>query len=133
MGDGLTNSISGEVDWQRQVVPVGPGVKTLTWRYSKDKDTSLGADAGWVDGVTFDPGIWLEFLGGPTNGVCQLMLHGIPGRLYSVLVSTNSPGSGTPANWFPLLPSVLATNLSVPFQDTNSNSRIRFYKLHDAA
>jgi hypothetical protein len=128
-----TNAISGEKDWQRQVVPVAPGLQTLTWRYSKDKDTSLGADAGWVDNVTFEPGIWLELVGGPTNGQCALSLHGVPGRLYSVMVSTNSPASGPPAIWLPLQPSVLATNLSMPFQDTNSNSRLRFYKLHDAA
>jgi hypothetical protein len=130
---GQAYHISGELDWQRQVFPVPQGSQTLIWRYYKDQNTSIGADAGWVDGVTFEPGIWLELIGGPTNGQTALLLHGVPGRTYSVMVSTNSPASGPPAIWAPLQPSVLATNLSMPFQDTNSNSRLRFYKLHDSA
>jgi hypothetical protein len=133
IGPGYTNSISGEIGWQQQVIPVPPGFQTLTWRYSKDRNTSTGADAGWLDQVAFEPGIWLELVGGPTNGQCALSLHGIPGRLYTVQVSTNLVGSGFATNWFPLQPTIVATNLSVPFQDTNSNSRMRFYRLHDAA
>jgi hypothetical protein len=52
---GQTNRISGEVDWQYQVVDVPPGSHTLTWRYYKSQQGSSGLDAAWLDEVTFQP------------------------------------------------------------------------------
>jgi len=46
-------SISGEVDWQTQTFAVPAGQQTLAWVYSKDVDNAVGADAGWVDQVSF--------------------------------------------------------------------------------
>jgi hypothetical protein len=46
-------AISGEVDWVQVSIPIPTGVHTLKWAYSKDSSDSSGADAGWVDGVSY--------------------------------------------------------------------------------
>lgn len=45
--------ISGEVDWQQRLLPVGPGDHVVRWRYSKDTVISVGKDAGWLDMVNW--------------------------------------------------------------------------------
>jgi hypothetical protein len=122
------DTISGDVDWQLQVANVPPGPQTLNWRYYKDNDTSTGLDAAWLANVVFTPGIWLELAGTPINSQCQLILHGVPGTLYGVLTSPDLAAT----NWARLDPVVTATNLAMPFTDTNANSRTRFYRLVDA-
>ncbi len=37
----------------RKTVNISGGSHTLEWRYTKDLDTNLGSDCGWVDQVTF--------------------------------------------------------------------------------
>ncbi len=46
-------AIAGEVDWQLQTIALGGGSHTLRWTYAKDLSVSVGADAGWLDQVTF--------------------------------------------------------------------------------
>jgi hypothetical protein len=99
----------------------------LTWRYVKDNDNSVGLDAGWLDPVTFERGVWLDIAGRPTNGQALLTLHAIPGDLFGIMVSTNLGSS----NWVPLSPLVVPTNFSMPYIDSNATSTMRFYKLHD--
>ncbi len=48
-------SISGEVDWQMRSYRMGPGLHTLRWTYAKDATVSAGADAAWLDQVTYQP------------------------------------------------------------------------------
>src|SRR5262249_39627210 len=79
--------ITGEVGWQHAVVVVPPGPQTLTWLYRKGGDSTAGLDAAWVDNVTFEPGTWLDLVGGPTNGQCQLIAYGWPGKPYEIQVS----------------------------------------------
>jgi len=57
-GPGLNTQldISGEVDWEPQMLCVPEGVYTLSWTYSKDWGWSRGRDAGWVDEVTYTHG-----------------------------------------------------------------------------
>lgn len=47
--------LTGEVDWQEQVIPVSAGRHTLRWIYEKDASVAVGEDAGWVDEVRFLP------------------------------------------------------------------------------
>jgi internalin A len=124
----VTNRISGESGWQQKVLPVPPGLQTAQWRYYKDANTSVGLDAGFLAQVTFEPGIWLEMTRRPTNVV--LNLHGVPGLLYEVQVSTNFSNSPGTTNWFPLAPPIVATNISVRYTDSNVNSKVRLYRLH---
>jgi hypothetical protein len=52
--DGVEQSrISGEADWANLACDLTSGSHTLGWRYQKDGSTAVGADAGWVDQVTF--------------------------------------------------------------------------------
>jgi hypothetical protein len=44
---------SGDVDWQKKVVPVPAGVNKLEWVYKKDLSVSGGADAAWIDMIDF--------------------------------------------------------------------------------
>jgi uncharacterized delta-60 repeat protein len=52
--DGVEQTnVSGSVAWQQQTFVLGDGPHELEWRYSKDGSVSQGADAGWVDSVTW--------------------------------------------------------------------------------
>jgi len=48
--------ISGNVDWTEITVPVGAGLQTLVWRYSKDRSVTGGADTGWIDNIRISQG-----------------------------------------------------------------------------
>jgi hypothetical protein len=47
--------ISGEANWTQRVYNLPSGTQTLQWKYSKDKEISLGQDRAWVDQVEFAP------------------------------------------------------------------------------
>jgi hypothetical protein len=52
--DGVERArISGEVGWTNPTFNVTNGTHTLTWRYQKDSSRAVGADAGWVDQVSY--------------------------------------------------------------------------------
>lgn len=52
--DGVEQSrISGEADWANLTLDLTSGSHTLSWRYQKDHGGVAGADAGWVDQITF--------------------------------------------------------------------------------
>jgi hypothetical protein len=126
---GTTRRIHGEMDWRRVVIPVPSGTRTASWVYTKDANVSMGLDSGWVGEVVYEPGIWLEFAGAPVTNTRSLRVYGVPGRIYSVQVATNSPAAGGP--WFSLKPSVLVTNFPMTFVDTNATSAQRFYRLRE--
>jgi subtilisin family serine protease len=46
-------SLSGDSGWQRQTIWVGVR-STVRWEYTKDRDVSLGRDAGWVDELSLE-------------------------------------------------------------------------------
>jgi Leucine-rich repeat (LRR) protein len=119
-----SNRISGEVDWQLQNVDIPPGTNTFRWRYAKDKDTSAGLDAAWLDEVSFIPGTWLEIDGPPTNNQVSLVIHAVPGNLYELQVSSNL------LTWSRLAV-VTPTNSAYLFLDTSAIAGPRFYRLHE--
>lgn len=47
--------ISGLSDWANISFPLGAGMHTIKWQYSKDGAVSSGLDAGWVDEVSWAP------------------------------------------------------------------------------
>ena len=49
------NYISGEVDWKAKSLIIEAGTHTIRWQYFKNSSVSEGADAGWVDKVSFVP------------------------------------------------------------------------------
>jgi Leucine-rich repeat (LRR) protein len=120
-----TVAIAGEIDWQFQEFFVPPGTQTLFWRYSKDAGVSDGLDAGWLDQVSFQPGTWVTFLDGPAGGETDLILYGVPGRVYELQASTNLQ------SWFGLRPLVVGAAPYILFTDTNASSDTRLYRLKD--
>ena len=44
---------SGSIGWTRAVYPVGAGVHTYTWTYSKDYWGTSGKDCGYIDAISF--------------------------------------------------------------------------------
>jgi len=51
---GENERISGDgVDWTLKTVTIPAGSHTVTWRYSKDYNWSVGSDCGWVDKVVY--------------------------------------------------------------------------------
>ena len=52
--DGISQAaISGEVGWEQRAFSVGSGNHILKWTYAKDLSLDAGADAAWLDQVTF--------------------------------------------------------------------------------
>ncbi len=49
----FADGISGEWGWEEILYNLPAGTHTLTWVYSKDEDVSDGADAAWLDNVSF--------------------------------------------------------------------------------
>jgi hypothetical protein len=64
-GDALVFSIdgvmqaswSGDQAWSVASFAIPAGAHTLSWRYVKDASGSAGADAAWIDSVTFPPAV----------------------------------------------------------------------------
>ncbi|HWH69724.1 MAG TPA: immunoglobulin domain-containing protein, partial [Candidatus Sulfotelmatobacter sp.] len=48
-------AIAGEIDWQLQTFVLAAGAQTLQWTYAKDPSFARGADAAWLDNVSFVP------------------------------------------------------------------------------
>lgn len=73
----MYRSITGQTEWQTMSVFVPPGAHTFRWSYRKGKSGAAGADCGWVDDVSWTPGI--------------------PGAIWKLtVVSTNDCGTPTP-------------------------------------
>jgi alpha-tubulin suppressor-like RCC1 family protein len=84
--DGIQQAtISGEKDWQMQTFTVTNGSHTLRWTYAKDLSVSDGADAGWLDQVTF-------VTNPPVITLQPLSQHGSMGALLGLSVAaTGAP------------------------------------------
>jgi len=117
----VTNQISGEVDWEEQVVSIAPRNQNVRWRYAKDLNAGVGMDAGWVAHVTFVPETWLDLIGAPTNAHCHIAVYGAPGQTYAVEISTNA------IHWQQLA-TLLSTNRITPFVDMAATNEVRFYR-----
>ena len=53
-GSVLSNrTLSGAVSWTQEILMIPVGFHQVSWTYSKDASVSVGADAGWVDEVSF--------------------------------------------------------------------------------
>ncbi|MBM4142499.1 MAG: hypothetical protein FJ225_02750 [Lentisphaerae bacterium] len=67
--DGVEQArIFGFADWTNVTRGMGPGSHLAVWKYSKDSNSSNGADLGWVDGITNLP-LQLLILDGDTLSV----------------------------------------------------------------
>jgi parallel beta-helix repeat protein len=55
-----TAQISGNRDWAQYVVTFEDGGHTVRWSYEKDTSISFGADAGYVDAITYSSDLRLQ-------------------------------------------------------------------------
>ncbi|MBK8001670.1 MAG: hypothetical protein IPK15_23940 [Verrucomicrobia bacterium] len=86
--DVLVAAIDGERDWQQISHPLTNGSHTITWRYTKDESSADGADAGWVDTVTWESTGQIKItqfsrLAGPGLR-CRLVWNAEPGQRYAI-------------------------------------------------
>ena len=95
-GGGL--HLEGTTDWRREMVSIPPGDCVLHWRYGATWGAAP-SDACWLDQVSFvptTPNFWVELETSSDSTPPWLKLHGEPGGLYELQVSTNL------SNWTPL-------------------------------
>lgn len=85
--DGVeSENISGEVNWETRTMNLGAGTHTVTFRYTKDANTSAGSDAGWVD--------QLEMFELPVIGPFRVAIPGAPAATTGIPYSWRLPFSG---------------------------------------
>jgi hypothetical protein len=133
-GTNYNATISGEVDWEQETFFVGPGSQTLSWIYAKDPDISLGLDAGWLDQVSFVPGLRAQ-LGVPallSDGSLLFDLYATNGSILALSdpSSVLFEASSNLVDWIPLTNALTLTNGSALLRDpAASNAQVRFYRL----
>lgn len=59
-------SWSGSVGWAEVSYPVTTGLRTFTWKYTKDGSVSTGSDCGWIDYIIFPA------IGEPPLPLCEV-------------------------------------------------------------
>jgi hypothetical protein len=85
---GVTESITGEVDWQRLHFEIPAGMHTLRWRYEKDSSLAEGDDSAWLDEVALASTTPTPIIVSPANA------FGIAGGPFRYQIrSTGNPGS----------------------------------------
>lgn len=67
----LVGQWSGNVPWGKVSFPVSPGRKTFVWEYAKDPMVSSGADAAWVDMISFPPPVATTGYAGEDAFICE--------------------------------------------------------------
>ena len=129
----FTTSRGGELDlrggyyWQKETVSIPAGECGLKWSYLATW-AALPSEACWVDEVSFvptTPDFWVELASGPGSTGAVAILHGEPGGLYELQVSTDL------ANWSPLSPVVLDLangSFTALVPDPAATGSARFYR-----
>lgn len=59
------DTISGNSDWEQQMIPIRAGQHTFTWSYENYNPLTGGQDTAWVDEVTWTPYLLSEALDAP--------------------------------------------------------------------
>jgi uncharacterized repeat protein (TIGR01451 family) len=121
----VTN-ISGTVDWQPVSQPIAPGQMVLRWNYVKDGNISSGADAGWLDQVTFiQTPITLNAPAMNSNGRFVFTVNGTTGQKLVLQNSTNL------IRWTPLATNTI-TGGFINFTDVLATNFVnQFYRAMD--
>ncbi len=99
VGTQLVNQISGNAGWSQVATFIGhTNPVTLTWAYAKNSAAVAGADAGWVDQVTWLPCAWATnvpqlFFQEPNGLIASWVLNATGGFEFArVLANTGSWG-----------------------------------------
>lgn len=65
------DSWSGELGWEMQQYPITAGIHTLRWDYKKDNAVAMGADAAWIDAVSYPSSVIAAQAGQTTKTTCE--------------------------------------------------------------
>ncbi len=129
----FTTSRGGELDlrggyyWQKETVSIPAGECGLKWSYLATW-AALPSEACWVDQVSFvpaTPDFWVELASGPGWTGTVAVLHGEPGGLYELQVSTDL------SNWSPFNRVVLDPvngGFAASVTDASAQAGARFYR-----
>ena len=119
--------MEGATEWQRSMVSIPAGECVLDWRFA----STWGADPPdvcWLDQVSFvptTPDFWVGLWPGSSSTPAELTIHGEPGRLYELQVSTNL------WDWSPLSQVVMDLaygGFTATVNDPSTPSSARFYR-----
>ncbi|MEW6161539.1 MAG: hypothetical protein AB1813_29260, partial [Verrucomicrobiota bacterium] len=121
---GTQAQISGLVDWQQSTWNLGAGLFILNWKYIKDGSVSSGADAGWLDQMTYTiPSFYFTNWIMQANGDFQFNLNGTNGQRLFVESSADL------ASWTPLQTNTLGSSNYITITIPNAlSSPYRFYR-----
>lgn len=87
---------SGNVPWGKVSYPVMPGNHTFTWEYMKDPMVSSGADAAWVDYISFPAPVATTGGAGTDAAICESETHQLEGYATNyVSIEWTTSGTGT--------------------------------------
>jgi hypothetical protein len=128
--DGVARaSIGGEVAWTNQVVNIANGSHTLNWCYQKDNSTTLGADAGWVDQVSYTSLATMAVFPTVTETNFSVTVATLTGYLYTLEYTDSLT---PPINWTPLPPGVAGDGTLKPLTHITGSAGVaqRFYQVH---
>jgi M6 family metalloprotease-like protein len=116
--------ISGQVNWQQKTFPLGPGTNTLQWQFAKDESLYEGADAAWLDQVTFTPA-QTNHLDHPQPAGPHMTLRysGAPGQKSILLRSQD----GT--TWTPILTNPIPSHGISDLVDSNAPPSHALYRV----
>ena len=120
-------SLQGTTGWRLERVSIPAGDCVLAWSYTGSYLVAT-ADALWLDQVSFvptTPDFWVELASGPDSSGAAVTLHGEPGGLYELQVSTNL------VDWSPLGRVVLDpvnAGFSTAVTDPSAHVGVRFYR-----
>ena len=84
----LQTFISGQVNWIQKSYTIGAGTHFVSWTYQKDATVSTGADAGWVDQITWTPSLQAPVITNPLS-----VTWTVGSTISSTITATNSPTS----------------------------------------
>ena len=90
----LQSRIAGtlNLNWTRKTNSIAAGLHTVEWRYTKDASISSGADAGWVDQVSYiqAPSIVTTNSSlGISNGIFNFSISAAANQVVVIETSTN--------------------------------------------
>ncbi|WP_394753038.1 LamG domain-containing protein [Crenothrix sp.] len=69
-------SWSGEKAWQTVRFPLTAGMHTLRWEYKKDAGAAKGADAAWIDEVSYPASVRTRVIGTTAKATCVGVTQG---------------------------------------------------------
>jgi hypothetical protein len=117
------------VSWTNQVVNIANGSHTLNWCYQKDNSTTLGADAGWVDQVSYTSLATMAVFPTVTETNFSVTVATLTGYLYTLEYTDSLT---PPINWTPLPPGVAGDGTLKPLTHITGSAGVaqRFYQVH---